>query len=175
MLRRPQTVHCTLRRQRALAEELGHGRLSGITRGASWRVKGKQHDKSIITRLLRFSTHRYYQTKAAGNIKNWYFVRRKDKGLLYLAALYYGDGTYILRCTGYPNQHEDLILGELNAFAIITTNACEALQGLHHEQAVILQPGAVSRWLDASDPEWTPAHDSAILDPYNNGSTPIES
>ena len=68
------------------------------------------------------------------------------------------------------------MLGDINCFAIITTDACEALQALHPEQAAILQPGAVTQWLDVSDhdPAWTPAHGSAILDPYDNTSTPIE-
>ncbi|RXW11499.1 hypothetical protein EST38_g14357 [Candolleomyces aberdarensis] len=54
------------------------------------------------------------------------------------------------------------------------TNSCPALRVLHAEQPAILQPEEVPEWLDVSHPEWTEAHSSAILEPYDIQATPLE-
>ncbi|KAJ2921129.1 hypothetical protein H1R20_g15963, partial [Candolleomyces eurysporus] len=54
------------------------------------------------------------------------------------------------------------------------TNSCQALQVLHAEQPAILQPEEVPEWLDVSHHGWTEAHSSAILEPYDIQSTPLE-
>jgi putative SOS response-associated peptidase YedK len=91
----------------------------------------------------------FYEWKAAGGRKRPYLVRPRAGGPIAFAGLW---ETWI-----GPNGEE------METAAIITTDACRALQDIHHRMPVVVPPEAFDFWLDCAHVDAETA--SALLIP----------
>jgi putative SOS response-associated peptidase YedK len=128
-------------------------RIRSGTLNARWEtvaLKPSFRDSWPFKRCL-LAVDGFYEPHVEGGIKSTWFVRRKDRGLLYLGGIYEENGPEAL---GFPTF----------TFSILTLEARDLLAEVHNEKMrmpLVLGEEKAPDWLDqqgtipdADDPSW---------------------
>ncbi|ROT34616.1 DUF159-domain-containing protein [Sodiomyces alkalinus F11] len=105
----------------------------------------------------------FYEWLKTGHDKMPYFVRRKDRRLMYFAGLW--------ECSqrdGSSHHHQNTDSDkQLFTYTIITTDSNDQLKFLHDRMPVVLEEGSreIRAWLDPARREWS-RELQALLKPY---------